>query len=269
MAIKKKRSFYDTIQEYFNDMDKEIDRWHESMIEGPSWNHKTSTMEPLKDMRVTPTEVIVTVDLPLTKKTTLRVKPVDENILEISAQMRRKVTFKEMGIIVTSTCTPYLSGNLPRFREHIAWSESSAVSFSNSVIGARTNREGGPSALAAAICGKTPNYDLHLDENRHPHVKIKVDIDMEFSSDFGALGYFGGRPILDLAGLVSPEVIPFIRDEPAIENYLDDHRADFLVTFPGWYPYLTSQASLIFSTAGSFSPQLSGENMAVYRWRDR
>jgi predicted aconitase len=110
-------------------------------------------------------------------------------------QLRIMDAFKEMGIIVTSTCTPYLSGNLPRFREHIAWSESSAVSFSNSVIGARTNREGGPSALAAAICGKTPNYDLHLDENRHPHVKIKVDIDMEFSSDFGALGYFVGKQV--------------------------------------------------------------------------
>jgi predicted aconitase len=110
-------------------------------------------------------------------------------------QLRIMDAFKKMGIIVTSTCTPYLAGNLPRFREHIAWSESSAVSFSNSVIGARTNREGGPSALAAAICGKTPNYDLHLDENRHPHVKIKVDVDLEFSSDFGALGYFVGKQV--------------------------------------------------------------------------
>jgi predicted aconitase len=110
-------------------------------------------------------------------------------------QLRIMDAFKKMGIIVTSTCTPYLAGNLPRFREHIAWSESSAVSFSNSVIGARTNREGGPSALAAAICGKTPNYDLHLDENRHPHFKIKVDVDLEFSSDFGALGYFVGKQV--------------------------------------------------------------------------
>jgi len=110
-------------------------------------------------------------------------------------QIRIMDAFKKMGIIVTSTCTPYLAGNLPRFREHIAWSESSAVSFSNSVIGARTNREGGPSALAAAICGKTPNYNLHLDENRHPHVKIKVDVDLEFSSDFGALGYFVGKQV--------------------------------------------------------------------------
>ncbi len=110
-------------------------------------------------------------------------------------QLRIMDAFKKMGIIITSTCTPYLAGNLPRFREHIAWSESSAVSFSNSVIGARTNREGGPSALAAAICGKTPNYNLHLGEYRHPHIKIKVDVDLEFSSDFGALGYFVGKQV--------------------------------------------------------------------------
>jgi predicted aconitase len=110
-------------------------------------------------------------------------------------QLRIMDAFKKMGIVITSTCTPYLAGNLPRFREHIAWSESSAVSFSNSVIGARTNREGGPSALAAAICGVTPNYGLHLWENRQPTVKVKVDTDISFSSDFGALGWYVGRQV--------------------------------------------------------------------------
>jgi len=110
-------------------------------------------------------------------------------------QLRIMKAFKNMGIVVTSTCTPYLAGNLPRFREHIAWSESSAVSFSNSVIGARTNREGGPSALAAAICGVTPNYGLHLWEKRQPTVKIKVDVDLNFNSDFGALGYYVGKQV--------------------------------------------------------------------------
>jgi len=110
-------------------------------------------------------------------------------------QIRIMDSFKKMGIVVTSTCTPYLAGNLPRFREHIAWSESSAVSFSNSVIGARTNREGGPSALAAAICGITPNYGLHLWEKRQPNVKINVDVDLKFSSDFSALGYFAGNQV--------------------------------------------------------------------------
>ena len=72
-------------------------------------------------------------------------------------QLKIIEAFRRMGAAMTITCTPYLAGNLPRFAEHIAWSESSAVSFANSVIGARTNREGGPSALAAAICGVTPN----------------------------------------------------------------------------------------------------------------
>jgi len=110
-------------------------------------------------------------------------------------QLRIMNAFKSMGIVVTSTCTPYLAGNLPRFREHIAWSESSAVSFSNSVIGARTNREGGPSALAAAICGVTPNYGLHLWEKRQPTVKVKVDLELNYNSDFGALGWYVGKQV--------------------------------------------------------------------------
>ncbi|MDG6221303.1 MAG: aconitase X catalytic domain-containing protein, partial [Candidatus Thermoplasmatota archaeon] len=103
--------------------------------------------------------------------------------------------FRRMGIVITSTCTPYLAGNLPRYRETIAWSESSAVSFSNSVIGARTNREGGPSALAAAICGVTPDYGLHRDENRKPDFVIDVQASLEHSSDYGALGWFVGKQV--------------------------------------------------------------------------
>ncbi len=110
-------------------------------------------------------------------------------------QLRIINAFKQMGIVITSTCTPYLAGNLPRFREHIAWSESSAVSFSNSVIGARTNREGGPSALAASICARTPEYGLHLWKNRQPNIKIKVEADLSYTADYGALGYIVGKKV--------------------------------------------------------------------------
>ncbi len=103
--------------------------------------------------------------------------------------------FRKMGIVISATCTPYLAGNLPRYRQHIAWSESSAVSFANSVIGARTNREGGPSALAAAITGFTPYYGLHLDENRHPNVIVRVKTDLKTSSDFAAMGYYVGKEV--------------------------------------------------------------------------
>jgi predicted aconitase len=101
--------------------------------------------------------------------------------------------FRKMGIIISCTCTPYLIGNLPRYGEHVAWSESSAVTFANSVIGAKTNREGGPSALAAAFVGKTPCYGLHLDENRVPDVHVQVTASLKKLSDWGALGYCIGK----------------------------------------------------------------------------
>ena len=101
--------------------------------------------------------------------------------------------FERMGILISCTCTPYLIGNLPLYGEHIAWSESSAVTFANSVLGAKTNREGGPSALAAAFVGKTPCYGLHLDENRVPDVHVQVNAELTKLSDWGALGYAIGK----------------------------------------------------------------------------
>jgi predicted aconitase len=101
--------------------------------------------------------------------------------------------FEKMGILISCTCTPYLIGNLPRYGEHVAWSESSAVTFANSVIGAKTNREGGPSALAAAFVGKTPCYGLHLDENRVPDIHVQVNARLVKLSDWGALGYSIGK----------------------------------------------------------------------------
>ena len=83
--------------------------------------------------------------------------------------------------------------------------------------------------------------------------------------DIGALGYFGNRPILDLAGLISPEVIPIMRNEAALYNFLEKNEADYLMTFPGWYPELTADLVPVFRSAGTFSPRQGGENMAVYR----
>jgi len=113
------------------------------------------------------------------------------------AEKQKKVidAFEKLGIVTTCTCTPYFVGNFPRFGEHIAWSESSAVAFSNSVIGAFTNKEGGPSALAAALTGKTPEYGLHLKENRQAQVLVKVKAKLESTRDFGALGHAIGKKI--------------------------------------------------------------------------
>lgn len=108
-------------------------------------------------------------------------------------QLQVLQAYAKMGIANTCTCTPYLVGIRPKRGEHLAWSESSAISFANSVLGARTNREGGPSALAAAICGVTPNYGLHLEENRVSNLLIHVEAELKTSADFGALGAFAGE----------------------------------------------------------------------------
>jgi hypothetical protein len=80
--------------------------------------------------------------------------------------------------------------------------------------------------------------------------------------DIGALGYFAQRPLIDLAGLVSPEVIPFIRNEPRIADHLYAQGAQYLVIFPDWYPQLSMQAELLFQ-----APEVNGApGMAVYRW---
>jgi hypothetical protein len=103
-------------------------------------------------------------------------------------QQRVIDAFGRMGVVTTCTCTPYLAGNLPHFGEHIAWAESSAVCYANSVLGARSNREGGPSALAAGLTGRTPAYGYHLDEARKPSFTVEVRARLGGTQQFGALG---------------------------------------------------------------------------------
>jgi predicted aconitase len=129
-------------------------------------------------------------------------------------QMELSEAYHKLGAIAMNTCSPFLHGNLPMQGEHIAWGESSAVAFINSVVGARTNREGGPTALAAAITGRVPAYGLHLDENRQGKYLIIVDMDLSTDKDFAVLGYFVGK----VAGSEVP-VIDGIKKRPTLENF--------------------------------------------------
>ena len=122
---------------------------------------------------------------------------------DFAANQERVVeAFEKMGVITTCTCTPYLIGNLPHFGEHIAWAESSAVCFANSVIGALTNREGGPSALASALTGKTAEYGFHLEENRIAQVKYDIQTELKDTDYFGLLG--------QVIGTRTGKTIPYI-----------------------------------------------------------
>ncbi len=108
-------------------------------------------------------------------------------------QLRIVEAFRKMGLLEELTCIPYEAGNRPSAGEHVAWAESSALAYANSVLGARTNRESGISALASAAVGRTPYYGLHLDENRAPTLLVQAPPELEDPLEFSALGYFIGQ----------------------------------------------------------------------------
>ncbi len=84
--------------------------------------------------------------------------------------------------------------------------------------------------------------------------------------DIGALGYFDRHELIDLAGLVSPEVIPFIRDEDALAAYLDRTGVTYLIAFPTLYPHLIRDLKLVHASGGRIAPALGQGNMSVYCW---
>ncbi len=85
--------------------------------------------------------------------------------------------------------------------------------------------------------------------------------------DIGAVGYFSENPLLDLAGLVNPEVVPFIREESRLAAYLDANSADYLITLPSFYPSLASGKEPVFVAGGDESQAGDGEHMVVFEWR--
>jgi hypothetical protein len=85
--------------------------------------------------------------------------------------------------------------------------------------------------------------------------------------DVGALGFYVQNPVVDMAGLISPDVVPFIRDEARLAQYLDLNAVDYLITFPSFYPRLTSQRQLLFEAGLEFQPGGLGESIGVYRWK--
>jgi hypothetical protein len=84
--------------------------------------------------------------------------------------------------------------------------------------------------------------------------------------DIGALGYFDQHKVVDLAGLISPEVVPFIRDEAKLAVFMDQRGVDYLIAFPHWYPDLIKHGQEIYSTGGRFVENPVLENMTIYLW---
>jgi predicted aconitase len=124
--------------------------------------------------------------------------------------------YKRIGAILSWSCIPYMAENIPLYGETVAFSESSATPYVNSVIGAKTNREAAQSALAAGIIGKTPKYGLHIKENRRGTHLVKVETPLKDEFDYTLLGYYVGKRI----GYGIP-VFSGITRQPSTEEFIN------------------------------------------------
>src|SRR4051794_40410370 len=132
---------------------------------------------------------------------------------QVKLELRLTQALRRLGVMTLDTCINYQTVSPPRFGEHVAWGDTGAVIFANGVAGARSNFEGGPVALAAALTGRTARYGYHLPEQRRGTVLVELHDQPASTSDWGALGCWIGRQVSDywqvpvIAGLeVQPTV---------------------------------------------------------------
>lgn len=111
----------------------------------------------------------------------------------VEQERRADRAFRALGVLMTDTCINYQTVLPPVRGEHLAMGDTGVVIYCNSVLGARSNYEGGPSALAAALTGRTPRYGFHLDRQRRGSVRFRVEERPRSWTEWGALGGLVGR----------------------------------------------------------------------------
>jgi predicted aconitase len=111
----------------------------------------------------------------------------------LARERRAIAAFEALGVLMTDTCINYQTIMPPVRGEHVAYGDTGVAIYSNSVCGARSNFEGGPSALSAGLTGRTPRYGFHLDAHRRATLLVRVGFTPRELSDWGALGAIVGR----------------------------------------------------------------------------
>lgn len=120
-------------------------------------------------------------------------RPLGQTEAMADLDRRTIVACASLGILMTNTCVNYQTIMPPVRGDHVAYGDTGVVIYSNSVCGARSNFEGGPSALAAGLTGRTPRYGLHLDANRRGTCRFLVEVAPRELTDWGVLGAVIGR----------------------------------------------------------------------------
>ncbi len=133
----------------------------------------------------------------------------------VALEQRADKAFRALGILMTDTCINYQTILPPVRGEHLAMGDTGVVIYCNSVFAARTNYEGGPAALAAALTGRTPRYGFHLDQNRVGSRLFHTEYQPKDWSQWGALGGFIGR---QMGSYYEVPVLTGITDPPSSDD---------------------------------------------------
>ncbi|MBQ0827215.1 aconitase X [Streptomyces tagetis] len=136
----------------------------------------------------------------------LGIMPYPEENIRLQADAESFYSAK--GVNILATCTPYQAGNVPAYGEHIAWMESSAVVYANSVLGARTNCEGGASTGSASLTGRIPCWGNHHTENRYGTHHIEATVPIDSFHEWGMLGYFTGDAVQEARPVITGSLHP-------------------------------------------------------------
>jgi predicted aconitase len=111
----------------------------------------------------------------------------------VDMERRAIEAFKKLGVLMTDTCINYQTIQAPARGESVAFGDTGVVIYANSVCGARSNYEGGPSAVAAGLTGRVPRYGFHLEQCRRATLRVEVSFTPKILNDWGALGGLVGR----------------------------------------------------------------------------
>ncbi|HSC96614.1 MAG TPA: aconitase X catalytic domain-containing protein [Burkholderiales bacterium] len=137
----------------------------------------------------------------------------------VDLERRAAAAFTRIGVMMTDTCINYQTIQAPTRGESVAFGDTGVVIYANSVCGARSNYEGGPSAIAAGLTGRTPRYGFHLDAQRRATIRFRVDWTPASLNDWGALGGLIGRLAGNYWAVPVVEGLPGVPGSDALKHF--------------------------------------------------
>jgi predicted aconitase len=186
----------------------------------------------------------------------------------LALERRTIAAFEALGVLMTDTCINYQTIMPAVLGEHMAYGDTGVVIYSNSVLGARSNFEGGPSALAAGLTGRTPRYGFHLLEQRQATMLMRIAVTPGELHEWGALGGIVGRLAGDYShvpALVGIDRVPSSDELKHLGAAMASYGSVALFHMPGVTPEAKDAIDASLPVTATIGPDDLRDFQAAYR----